>query len=186
MNAARLEKSERLQSEWREVPGFPGYEVSSAGEVRSVTFRNGKTSFRRKAPLVMKTTRCGHGRMYPALTLCRGGKVFTRRVHHVVLTAFHGERPSGMEAAHLNGDPTDNRAENLAWTTHKENVRMKERHGTSQRGERGGRAVLTDGKVVEMRRLRSKGLLVRELAEVFGVCKSQVSNIVKRRQWTHV
>ena len=54
----------------------------------------------------------------------------TRLVHRLVLEAFVGPRPEGMVARHLNGDPGDNRLENLAWGTQSENNYDKVRHGT--------------------------------------------------------
>lgn len=46
-------------------------------------------------------------------------------IHKLVLEAFVGERPSGMQACHGNGDKTDNRLVNLRWDTVKANHRDK-------------------------------------------------------------
>jgi hypothetical protein len=43
---------------------------------------------------------------------------------------FVGPAPEGMEGCHYNGDPTDNRLENLRWDTRKANVADAIRHGT--------------------------------------------------------
>jgi hypothetical protein len=43
-------------------------------------------------------------------------------VHRLVAFAFHGTPSAGQEVRHLNGCSTDNRASNLAWGTHTENV----------------------------------------------------------------
>ena len=47
------------------------------------------------------------------------------RVHHAVLEAWGYPRPPGMECDHINGDPQDNRLENLEWVTPQENVRRR-------------------------------------------------------------
>lgn len=52
-------------------------------------------------------------------------------VHRLVLGAFVGPCPAGMECRHLNGDSTDNRVENLAWGTHVENVKDVIAHGNN-------------------------------------------------------
>lgn len=110
---------------WLPIPGYAGtYEVSSLGRVRS---------FRRRNPRVLSqwVTRTGH------LKVRIGGRSETGRyVHQLVLSAFVGPRPEGMIARHLNGDPTDNRPENLAWGTHSENNYDAVRHGTHAESSR--------------------------------------------------
>lgn len=179
MHAANAER-------WLPIAEYPGYEVSSHGRVRSLEFRNGKTRMRRRIPLVMRHTFSGSDRSRPAVSLCRDGIVRTRQIARLVLEAFIGPCPKGMECSHLNGNPVDNRVENLAWMTHRDNIGMKELHGTSQRGERGGRAVVSDDDVREIRRLRAQGLRIIELAAIYGICESQASNIARRLQWTHI
>lgn len=56
-----------------------------------------------------------------------------RRVHHLVLETFVGPCPSGYEARHLNGNPGDNRACNLAWGSRVEQIADQKRHGTFSR-----------------------------------------------------
>ena len=47
----------------------------------------------------------------------------TRTVHSLVAETFLGERPEGYDIDHINGDKTDNKAENLRYVTHTENMR---------------------------------------------------------------
>lgn len=96
--------------EWRPAPGWEGsFEVSSAGEVRSV-----------------KTGRIRKGysnRGYLQVTLNSPERTTTDKVHRLVARAFHGERPfEGAEIRHLDGDSLNNRADNLAWGTRAENL----------------------------------------------------------------
>jgi hypothetical protein len=51
-------------------------------------------------------------------------------VHRLVLEAFVGPMPPGAVSRHLNGDPTDNRIENLAYGSQSENQLDAIRHGT--------------------------------------------------------
>jgi hypothetical protein len=51
-------------------------------------------------------------------------------VHQLVLEAFVGPRPRGMESCHNNGNQTDNRLVNLRWDTKSENNLDRVRHGT--------------------------------------------------------
>jgi hypothetical protein len=65
------------------------------------------------------------------LTVKVGGK--TRRVHEIILLAFVGPKPPGLECRHLDGNPANCALSNLAWGTHLENEADKARHGTDQR-----------------------------------------------------
>jgi hypothetical protein len=104
---------------WRKIRRAPGYKVSSLGRVRSV-------------PRVLPDGR-GHGGQILApyadadgyLCVTLSGE--TVKVHHLVLEAFHGPRPYGMEGCHGFGGLLDNRAEVLRWDTHRENLRDKTR-----------------------------------------------------------
>lgn len=55
-------------------------------------------------------------------------------VHHLVMEAFVGPRPDGIETRHLNGDPADNRLSNLVYGTKAENTKDSVRHGTYRNG----------------------------------------------------
>lgn len=118
-------------SNWLPVAGWEGYyEVSDRGEVRSitrtVTVRGGK-----KRTYQGKTLSHGINRLgYPVVVLCRTGHRKTAKVHRLVLTAFCGPCPEGMEACHNNGDRGDARLANLRWDTPSNNSRDRRRHGT--------------------------------------------------------
>jgi len=51
------------------------------------------------------------------------------KVHRLVLLAFVGAPPKGMEACHYDGDPQNNNLSNLRWDTAKENWVDRKRHG---------------------------------------------------------
>lgn len=111
-----------MSEQWRPVPGFPDYEVSDQGRVRS--HKSG-------SPRVMSLQPARHG--YLRVRLCgpNGARGFS--VHRLVLDAFVGPLPSGpdrMVSRHLDGDPANNRLDNLAYGTQGENIRDAVVHGT--------------------------------------------------------
>lgn len=53
-----------------------------------------------------------------------------RTIHSLVMETFVGPRPEGMQVRHLNGNPLDNRLENLQYGTAAENQHDKFAHGT--------------------------------------------------------
>lgn len=54
------------------------------------------------------------------------------------------------------------------------------------RGERNGFAKLTAPIVQRIRADRSAGMVLMDLAVRYGISRTQVHNIVKRRQWAHI
>lgn len=121
---------------WRAVLGYEGYyEVSSLGNVRSIDrlIRRSDGQLRRFRGRSRKAFRHNSKIAYRSVVLSVSSRRKTWCVHALVCASFHGPRPSGMEVRHLNGNPEDNRAENLTWGTQEENELDKVRHGTSRR-----------------------------------------------------
>jgi len=152
----------------RPIPSAPGYAVTADGEV----YRDG-------APVRCSLTSKG----YRKLTIRTLSGRQTVRVSGVVCAAYHGERPPGHEVRHLNGRRDDDRADNLAWSTHAENCADKVAHGTAQRGERNPIARLTEAQV---RAIRASQEPAGRLALAFGVKPGTVRAVRARRRWAHV
>lgn len=116
--------------EWRPVLGYEGYyEVSSSGRVRSLP-RTAPRRVKGAVPVrgrVLTAYPDSHG--YPSVKLSRDGAQRRRPVHVLVCEAWHGPRPDGMEARHLDDDKTNTAPENLRWGTRSENVRDRRRNG---------------------------------------------------------
>jgi hypothetical protein len=91
-----------------------------------------------------------------------------------------------MVCCHFDGDPTNNRLENLRWDTPQSNADDMVRHGTRRQGEAVWLSKLKEAKVVEIRRLATEGCSARELADRFGVSKANITAIVRRRTWKHL
>ena len=119
---------------WKPVNGYVGiYEVSSHGRVRSldrvVTYSDGRV--RRYKGKVLRTTPKQRGG-YPVVCLYSQDKGQTRHIHALVAEAFIGPRPEGMEVCHGDGDPANNRLDNLRYGTSRENKLDTVRHGTDR------------------------------------------------------
>lgn len=112
-----------MTEEWRPIPGCDGrYEVSNLGRVRS---RPRTTPGRWDTPMhfagrVLAQESVVGG--YLRVGMRYGGRRHRELVHRLVLLAFVGPCPEGMEARHVDGNPTHNHVSNLAWGTHSENT----------------------------------------------------------------
>lgn len=161
-----------LDTEVRQVPGFPTMAVTAGGDVYG-------PKGRRKA----HPDRSGY--FYVSVRL--PGKVMPGKlyVHRAVLEAWVGPAPDGLEAAHRDGDQSNNAVGNLRWATHVENCGDKHAHGTMVRGVDQHSARLTEADVREIRRLGGS-VSGSELGRRFGVSKSTALDVVRGRTWRHL
>ena len=151
---------------WRPVVGDGRYEVSSCGSVRRAT------TGRALKPWAHKS-----GHLY--ITLSRVGK---RQVHRLVLEAFVGPAPDGMECRHLDGYPTNNGLENLEWGTRRQNIEdLKSSSG------RYAKASLSDAQAVRVRGMfrgvhGDQSRIAREL----GLSLSMVNRLIRGKTYGHL
>lgn len=171
--------------EFRWVPNYPGYCVSSDGRV----FSAWRLGSRPVVTAVWKELRGGLDKDgYRKVILRIAAKKYKHwRVNILVLTVFKGERPPGMNCAHDNNVRADNAVSNLRWDTQANNVADKHRHGTRQIGERSGCAVLTEQKVRDIRRRYAKGgITLTALGREYGVSVPTVQAVTSRRNWAYL
>lgn len=170
------------REEWRDIPGLEFYQASNLGRVRSidriVPFRSrcGKMTVRRHNGkiLSLKLTDgyfsfCGSGRMF--------------RVNRVVCSSFHGLPPSTKhEAAHLNGNSSDNKSNNLVWATPMENSAHKQIHGTAGKGEKHPRCRLMDSDISSIREMVEHGVKHVQVAHKYGVHPEYIGKLVRKER----
>ena len=101
-------------------------------------------------------------------------------VHRMVCAAFHGPQPEGMEVAHQNGDAHDNRAENLRWKTHHDNMEDRRAHGTIVHGEAHHNTTIDAATAARIR--EAKGAY-HQVGKRFGVSRSVVGRIKRGETW---
>jgi hypothetical protein len=156
--------------DWKDIAGWPGYQVSNMGRVRSY--------YRDLKPILKKSTG------YVAVTLHGAGKRKSQElIHRLVLEAFAGPCPEGMEGCHNNGNRADPRLENLRWDTRKGNFSDMQAHGTKPRGEKTYNAKLTEEQV---RYIKASSENQPSLAKRFGVSQVMISKIRLGKAWAHV
>lgn len=104
-------------------------------------------------------------------------------IHRLVCEAFYGDAPEGLpEVRHLDGDPSNNRPENLDWGTKEQNAADRSAHGRAT-GEAHPSSKLTAETVAEIRALRG-GMTRPALAARFGVSRGTVDDVLDGRTWT--
>ena len=169
----------------RPLKDFPGYWIAENGTVWSTRRKGSKADWSGwSQKRVFSAGRGGYCRI--SFRPEPGGLVVTTYVHKLVLEAFGGTRPDGMECCHNDGDPKNNRIENLRWGTGKENAADCTRHGRRHVGAQNWNAKLSPSEVVKIRRLILLGTSYMNLARYFGVTPSSISAIAHSRNWKHI
>lgn len=163
---------------WKST-GYEGYEVSNLGRVRSLR------TWTADGPYILRATPSSTTG-YPVVGLSRPGqKLKMIAVHTLVLEAFVGPRPAGMEARHGVGGRADASLTNLCWGTKRANEHDKQRDHTTNRGEQCGNAKLTWELVCKLRERLDAGEPLGPMSEETGVCKSTLSKIRYRKRWAY-
>ena len=159
---------------------MPEYEASSLGRVRRI-------------PHLVPTSR-GLG------LVKRGGKAHfgqltdgryilvyrrkTRKVHRLVCEAFHGPAPfAAAVVMHLDENPLNNRADNLAWGTQKENLNAP---GYLEYRRKTPRTRLDPPTVSAIKAKVEAGASHASVARHHGIAATTVTNIMAGRSWRNV
>jgi hypothetical protein len=172
-----------VAEEWRDIPNFEGYQVSSFGNVRGVDrLREGRSGLRVTRGKELKQTLNKKG--YPEVRLRKQG-CHTRLVHKIVASAFLTKPEDCTQINHINGIKTDNRVNNLQWVTQSENQLHAYKLGLqpSRSGETNGRATLTNEKVTALKELYNSGKSAKEVSEIMNVNIYTVRQIISGRTW---
>jgi len=185
---------------WLPVVGYEElYEVSDQGRVRSldatreydrIDHHSGRTIHvcrRHRGRLLRSGVRSSTNRKgYLTLTLCRDDGQRDHLVHRLVLEAFIGPCPEGMEARHFpDNDAANNRLENLAWATHTKNCNDQVTHGTICYGERQGSSKLTIHDIEKIFSLRRNGRGCTQIGKMIGIHVRHVYRILNGERWAH-
>ena len=108
-----------LEEVWKDIDGFPGYKVSSLGNVCSCkNNRHGLCDICRPLKPAIDTSTG-----YLKVNLRDDTKGHTKPIHKLVAEAFCDRHDDRAVVNHIDGDKLNNRADNLEWVSNSENVK---------------------------------------------------------------
>lgn len=176
---------------------YPGYFISNKGDVFSNKIKIsiggcGIKSVSGDKLYKLKPT-VYNNRLF--VTLSNGAKSKRMRVHRLIAKAFIPNPECKPQVNHKNGNPLDNRIENLYWGTQKENILDAVRHGTFislvQRGEKNPSSKLSNEKVKLIRLLYNdfkwKPIKIyRIFGGIYGVSQRNFYSIIQNQIWKYV
>lgn len=168
---------------FKEIDGFPAYRVSEEGEIETCwqwgAFYAGMVAEKKWRQLPVKPNSKGY---MPVNLRDVGGK--GRRTHiHRLVAEVHVSPPPFENACvrHLDGNPLNNKAENLAWGTYLDNENDKLAHGTHR--SRITNAKLTPGKMATAKKMRTEGATINAIAKTVGVSRPTISRLLSGATW---
>ena len=112
----------------------------------------------------------------------------TKIAHRLSYWINIGPIPEGMHVLHSCDRRDCVNPEHLRTGTNADNVVDKLSRGRQFRGMDSpvSNQIITDADILEIRRLRERGLLYREIGEIFQYSRENVSCICRRKTWRHV
>lgn len=174
---------------WKDIDGYPGYQVSNMGRVKSLV-----KAYRRE-DIILKGSPNTTGyilvQLYP-----EPRKRKSLLVHRLVMMTFQPNPVMDeLEVNHKDLDTTNNKMSNLEWVTEKENKAhyvASDKFKTIKRemvcGEDQHLSKLTEQQVLEIRAIHKLNQYesIKGLLEIYGISRSAFRDIVKGRTWKHL
>lgn len=159
----------RSMTDIRPIAGYPNYGVDQDGN----TYKLNDGVWMPKRQTIGNVG-------YPVIALWANNKGKTCTVHRLVLEAFVGPCPVGMEALHTDGNRLNNKVSNLRWGTRKENVADMVAHGRATIGSKNVTAKLSFVDVLWVRDMHEMGFTPKELTKHFPVSVTTIRRVINR------
>lgn len=165
-------KREEEIEEWRDVPEFEGYRVSSLGRIYSLKHNKIRVL-------------CPNRKGYLGLGLYKNGKVYTKVVHRLVAKAFIPNPENKPQINHKSGIKSNNRVSNLEWCDQFENMRHAFDTGLKEGlpGEKNGRATLSQEIVDLIKSRYNSGEKITDISRELNINLGKLRTILYGFSW---
>jgi len=169
---------------WRSIKGMSGYyEASTLGRIRSLDriaiMKNGHQRMKKGQIIMPQSSKNG----YYHFTPCLDGKQITRRIARLIAQTWIPNPENLPVVNHLNLEKTDNRVENLEWTTISGNTIHAIQNGVLYTGENKYNAKLTYDDIPHIFDLYKYGFYQHEIGTMYGVVQKTIGLILRRKAY---
>ena len=159
-----------MEEIWKDIDYFNGYRISNKGNVLGV-FRN----------KLLKPMLNSKGYLMVRISNNRDGKFKGLLVHRIIATHFIPNPQNKPQVNHKNGIKTDNRIENLEWTSSSENmlhawefnlINSDKKNSLSKK--------INNEDVKDMLKLKSTHTY-KQVANIYGIAESSVWKLLNNQ-----
>ena len=158
------------QENWKPIPGYEElYDVSDWGHIWSYKSKRIVGNY--------------NNVRYNNVSLHKDGIGKSVDIHTLVIKAFIGPCPEGIEICHEDGNRHNNFIKNLRYGTGVDNCTDREKHGRTYRGEKHWKCKLTQEKVEEALARIEAGELLKDVAQECGISKTHMICIRQSKAW---
>lgn len=186
-NIIEIVDGELIIEEWTDISEYEGlYAISNFGRVKSYPkSRKNKVGICTKRMRILQQADRGG---YLLVGLSKYGHLKTFSVHILVANAYVNGKNIGLEVNHKKGNRKDNRAWQLEWITHQQNIQHAFDIGIKhQRGSKNPSAILNETKVLEIRsKFKPLNYTRKMLADEYGVSVAAIKQILNKKNWSHI
>lgn len=162
---------------WKDIKGFKDYMISNMGFVISKErivkryMKNGDILNKRVRARVLKTALSGGG--YEFVCLRKNNKHYNKRIHRLVAEHFLEDCKNGLVVHHKNNIKTDNRVENLEWTSKQNNTQQYYKNKGKSTGE------IPISHIPKIINRVNNGELCYSIAKEYNVTRNDIAVICK-------
>lgn len=154
---------------WRQIPSFPTYAASDLGRIKNI-----------KKNKIMAIAAVDMTRDYQRVCISYQGKKYTKKVARLVWEAFVG-CPCSLTINHIDGNPLNNKLNNLECISIKENCGKKNIYRNKE-----NRYGLTDKIRTEILNQYSQGKTAYFLSKKYGLPSNYLYTTFSRGSWNHL
>lgn len=163
-----MKNNDLSNEKWVRIPTLTGdYAVSDKGRVKS-NYKNGNS-------LILQPISNGQNDRDYLFVILDGKKHY---IHHLVLNAFRGKRPSQHDSDHIDGNRHNNMLENLRY--------LHQSINRSHKGEKHAGHKLNNKAVKLIRYMVEQGHKQKDVAALLEVSCNAISSIMRGKTWSHV
>jgi hypothetical protein len=156
------------QEVWRQIPMYPTYAASNLGRIKNIK----RDTIMAQSPV--------DNRDYQKVCISYKNKAYTKKVSRMVWAAFNDcDCPDTID--HIDGNPKNNRIENLACISNRLNCMKKNTYG-----KRINKYNLDDDKKREILTKRNNGVSVWTLSYEYQIPSNYLYTTFKRGSWNHL
>jgi hypothetical protein len=180
-----------MEEIFKDIIDYEGlYQISNLGRVKCLTkrgvFPNGGIVVHKEKIMATRINAT-----YVVIGLRKNSQLNTVKVHRLVCSAFHPNQDNKPDVNHLDGNKLNNKADNVEWSTKKENAQHALKMGLNYtnplRGSKNSMAKLNEDKVIKIRWLyKTKLFTQKKLGEMFEIGRGSISLIIQNKRWKHV